>query len=92
VTPADQLRRGRHVIVTTYRRDGRPVPTIVGSVVDEQGRVCMRTRPGSREVKRIGNNPAVNVTPCDGQGGRSGQASPEPPGSSARTRRPWSGG
>jgi len=57
-----------YVILTTYRRGGQPVPTILGAAVDEQGQVCMLTRPGSGKIKRIRNNPAVTVTPCDGQG------------------------
>ena len=68
MTPPEPLRRSRYVILTTYRRDGRAVSTILGCAVDECAQVCMLTRPGSGKVKRIANNAAVVITPCDGQG------------------------
>jgi PPOX class probable F420-dependent enzyme len=71
VTPpkqAEQMAKVRYVILTTYRRNGQAVPTVVGAALDEHGRLCILTRPGSGKVKRIRNNPAVTVTPCDAQG------------------------
>jgi PPOX class probable F420-dependent enzyme len=67
-TTLDQIARARYVNVTTFRRDGRPVPTPVGVVVDD-GEVFVLTERDSGKVKRIRNNPSVTVTPCD-MGGR----------------------
>ncbi|MEV6899195.1 PPOX class F420-dependent oxidoreductase [Amycolatopsis sp. NPDC051372] len=63
-----ELGKSHHVSLTTFRRDGRAVPTVLGVAVDDQGRVCMLTPPGSGKVKRLRNNARVRLSPSDGQG------------------------
>ncbi|WP_412102666.1 pyridoxamine 5'-phosphate oxidase family protein [Plantactinospora sp. KLBMP9567] len=46
---------------TTYRRDGRPVPTPVGLVADG-GELLVLTQRNSGNVERIRNNATVEVT------------------------------
>ncbi|MEV1329204.1 PPOX class F420-dependent oxidoreductase [Micromonospora costi] len=67
--------------MTTYRRDGRPVPTPVGLVADG-GEVFVLTQRDSGKVKRIRNNAAVQVTPCD----MSGRVAPGAPTVAGRAR------
>ncbi|WP_329108663.1 PPOX class F420-dependent oxidoreductase [Micromonospora sp. NBC_01699] len=67
MTVPDQITRTRYATVTTYRRDGRPVPTPVG-VVAHGGELFVLTQRDSGKVKRIRNNPSVEVTPCDMNG------------------------
>ncbi|MGV9457161.1 PPOX class F420-dependent oxidoreductase [Streptomyces sp. NPDC003635] len=59
----DRIRRARHVRVTTYRRDGRAVPTPVGALVHD-GVLYALTAPDTGKVKRIRNNPHVAIAPC----------------------------
>ncbi|WP_326560905.1 PPOX class F420-dependent oxidoreductase [Micromonospora sp. NBC_01796] len=67
--------RTRYVNVTTFRRDGRPVPTPVGVVVDG-GEVFVLTGRDSGKVKRIRNNPLVTLVPCDMNGRIAAGAAP----------------
>jgi uncharacterized protein len=48
----DQIGRGRTVSITTFRRDGRAVPTPVWFAVDG-GELLTLTPPDSGKVKRI---------------------------------------
>ena len=68
MTVSEQLNRSHHVLLTTYRRDGRPVATVLGVAVDELGQVCMLTKPATGKVKRIRAGSRVTVVPCDGHG------------------------
>jgi PPOX class probable F420-dependent enzyme len=53
----DHISRGKYVSVTTYRRDGRAVPTPVGALAHE-GVLYALTAPDSGKVKRIRTTPA----------------------------------
>lgn len=53
--------------VTTYRRDGTPVPTPVWHAVDGEV-VYTTTLADSGKVKRIRNNPRVTIAACDKAG------------------------
>ncbi|MFF0736252.1 PPOX class F420-dependent oxidoreductase [Streptomyces chartreusis] len=57
----------KHVLLTTSRKDGRPVPTPVGSYVHD-GAVYALTDPTTGKVKRIRNNPRVTISPCSMNG------------------------
>ncbi|GIG87235.1 PPOX class F420-dependent oxidoreductase [Plantactinospora endophytica] len=63
----EEIRTARYVSVTTFRRDGRPVPTPVGHAVDGD-ELLVLTQRDSGKVKRIRNNAAVRVAPCDMSG------------------------
>ncbi|MEV6371401.1 PPOX class F420-dependent oxidoreductase [Micromonospora musae] len=62
-----EIAHTRYATVTTYRRDGRPVPTPVGLVADA-GELFVLTQRKSGKVRRIRNNATVTVTPCDPNG------------------------
>jgi len=63
VAPAlEPFVRQRAVLLTTYRRDGRPVGTPVSIAVDED-RAFFRTWDTTGKFKRIRNNPEVEVAP-----------------------------
>ncbi|MBM9504079.1 PPOX class F420-dependent oxidoreductase [Actinacidiphila acididurans] len=63
----DRLAGGRYVSLTTYRKDGRPVPTPVGFAVDA-GELLLLTPADTGKVKRIRNNSRVVIAPCDSAG------------------------
>ncbi|WP_282697610.1 PPOX class F420-dependent oxidoreductase [Streptomyces sp. CC208A] len=63
----EELRRGRYISLTTYRKNGTGVATPVWYAV-EDGRVYVWTRADSWKVKRLRNNPEVELAPCDVRG------------------------
>ncbi|WP_019890422.1 PPOX class F420-dependent oxidoreductase [Streptomyces purpureus] len=63
----EELRRGRYVSLTTYRKNGTPVATPVWFALDGEELVVW-TRSDSWKVKRLRNDPRVVVTPCDARG------------------------
>ena len=54
---------GKHISVTTYKRDGTGVATPVW-FVQEGDRLLFRTGVASGKAKRIRRNPAVLVAAC----------------------------
>ena len=63
----DRIGRGSHVSLTTFRRNGKPVPTPVGALVRDDT-LYVLTPPETGKVKRIRNNPQVTIAPCDMKG------------------------
>jgi PPOX class probable F420-dependent enzyme len=61
------------VLLTTYRRDGTPVGTAVNIAVDD-GRAYVRTYDKAGKIKRVRNNPEVEVAPCKPSGKPTGPA------------------
>jgi PPOX class probable F420-dependent enzyme len=57
----------KQVSLTTFRKDGTPVATPVWHVIDGET-LTIVTEAGSWKVKRIRNNPRVEVTACDIRG------------------------
>jgi len=55
------------VLLTTYKRDGTPVGTAVNIVV-EGDHAYFRTWDTAWKLKRIRNNPEVEVAPCTPRG------------------------
>ncbi|MEU8951470.1 PPOX class F420-dependent oxidoreductase [Streptomyces sp. NPDC048489] len=53
----------KHILLTTYRKNGNGVSTPVGSLVHD-GTVYVLTDPGTGKVKRIRNSGAVHIAPC----------------------------
>ena len=73
MTEVDRLSKGNYVLVTTFRRDGTPVPTPVwvGRDGDE---LIVWTGTETGKVKRIRNNPVVELAPCDLRGRPRGES------------------
>jgi PPOX class probable F420-dependent enzyme len=65
--------RQKTVLLTTYRRDGRPVGAPVSLAV-EGGHGFVRSPGKGGKVKRIRNNPLVEVAPCTARGRPTGPA------------------
>ena len=61
------------VLLTTYRRDGTPVGTPVNIAVDGD-LAFVRTWDATWKLKRIRNNPEVEVAPCTVRGKPTGPA------------------
>ena len=69
----DPFVRQQTVLLTTYRRDGAPVGTPVSIVVDGD-RAFVRTWDTAGKLKRIRNNPVVEVAPSTVRGTPTGPA------------------
>jgi PPOX class probable F420-dependent enzyme len=67
MTVLDRITPARHVSLTTFGRNGRPVPTPVGFVVDV-GELFVLTLANTGKVKRIRDNPTVVIAPCHTRG------------------------
>lgn len=65
--------RQRTMLLTTFRRDGTPVRTPV-SVAVEGDRAFVRTSHKTGKVKRLRNNPEVEIAPCTIRGRSTGPA------------------
>jgi PPOX class probable F420-dependent enzyme len=67
------LVRQKTVLLTTYRRDGSPVPTPVSIAVDGN-HAFVRTYEKAGKVRRIRRNPHVGIGPCTSRGKPTGPA------------------
>ncbi|QWF83163.1 PPOX class F420-dependent oxidoreductase [Amycolatopsis sp. CA-230715] len=63
----DRLAAEKYVMVTTFRKNGDPVPTPVWAAGDG-GELVLWTVRASGKVKRIRNNGKVDVQACDVRG------------------------
>ncbi|MFD0150706.1 PPOX class F420-dependent oxidoreductase [Streptomyces sp. NPDC055721] len=63
----EELRRGRYVSLTTFRKNGTGVATPVWYAV-EGSELYAWTRTDSWKVKRLRNDPRVEVAVCDVRG------------------------
>ncbi|MFJ4870310.1 PPOX class F420-dependent oxidoreductase [Streptomyces sp. NPDC088757] len=63
----EELRRGRYVSLTTFRRNGTGVATPVWYAV-EGAELYAWTRTDSWKVKRLRNDPRVEAAVCDVRG------------------------
>jgi PPOX class probable F420-dependent enzyme len=61
---AARLARSEFLLLTTYRKDGRPVPTTVW-VVPLDDEIGVWTVDGSAKVRRIRAQPRVTLSECD---------------------------
>ncbi|MGH3758510.1 PPOX class F420-dependent oxidoreductase [Actinophytocola sp.] len=62
-----RLTKGNYVLITTFRRDGTPVPTPVWVGRDDD-ELIVWTRSDAGKVKRIRNNADVELAECDLRG------------------------
>jgi uncharacterized protein len=74
-TTVDSLGQAQYARVTTYRRDGRAVPTPLWVVRDGDA-VAVWTPRDSGKVKRVRRRGAVLVGPCDFRGNLLGDEVP----------------
>jgi uncharacterized protein len=68
---ADQLTHlgeEKFVQLTTFRRDGTPVPTPVWVATGPDGSLVVTTPTGSGKVKRLRHTPEVELRPCSRRG------------------------
>jgi len=63
----ETLRGQKYCLLTTFRRNGDPVPTPVWFGV-ANGRLYLHTEAAAGKVKRIATNPRVRVAPSDARG------------------------
>ncbi len=70
-TPQEVLASSPYVLLTTFRKDGTPVPTPVW-VVPGDGDLRVWTAPDAGKVKRIRRNGSVLLAPCSVRGKPSG--------------------
>lgn len=88
----DQVKNEKYVLLTTYRKDGTPVPTPVWAAADGDELVLWSERKAGK-VKRIRRDGTVQVQGCDFRGKQthgpvfSGQARLLDSEDSARVRR-----
>jgi uncharacterized protein len=72
MSDVERLGRGSYLLVTTFRKDGTPVPTPVwvGRDGDE---LIVWTPVTAGKVKRVRNNPTVELAECDLRGKQRGE-------------------
>jgi uncharacterized protein len=73
MTTLDTLDDQWAVLLTTFRRDGTPVGTPVSVAVDG-GRGYIRSPGNAWKVRRLRNDPHVEVAPCTPRGRATGPA------------------
>lgn len=61
------LQNQSYLSLTTFRKNGKPVPTPVW-FAESDGKIYVMTRNDSGKYKRIRNNPQVRVAPCTMRG------------------------
>lgn len=66
-TAVEKLGDAKYVLVTTFRKDGTPVPTPLWVVREGDGFAAWTARD-SGKMKRIRRNPVVTVVPCTMRG------------------------
>jgi uncharacterized protein len=62
------LANEKYVSLTTFRRNGAPVTTPVWIAPLGESRYAFTTDPSSGKVKRVRNNPSVELRPCTMRG------------------------
>ncbi|WP_327232891.1 PPOX class F420-dependent oxidoreductase [Streptomyces sp. NBC_01317] len=71
----ERLSSGKYLLVTTFRRDGRRIPTPVWVIRDGDA-LGIWTVTDSGKAKRIRNRSDVVVGPCDVRGNPTGEQVP----------------
>ena len=71
-----RLADAQYLLLTTFRKDGTPVPTAVWAAALDDGRLGVWTRTDSGKVKRIRRSGTVEIAECDRRGRPLGPAVP----------------
>lgn len=58
----------KYLLLTTFRRNGTPVPTPVWAVPLDDGTIGFWTSSGSGKAKRLAHTAEVTIQPCDMKG------------------------
>jgi PPOX class probable F420-dependent enzyme len=58
----------KYILLTTFKRDGTPVPSPVWVVPLDGGTMGFYTSSGSGKAKRLAHTGRVTVQPCDARG------------------------
>ena len=66
--PRMTLANEKYLLLTTFRRDGRPVSSPVWAAGLADGTIGFWTSSGSGKAKRLAHTERVTVHPCDGRG------------------------
>lgn len=66
-TLSELLRGQQYCLLTTYRKDGTPVPTPMWFAVKDET-VYMYTKGGAAKVRRMRREPKVTIGACDANG------------------------
>ncbi|MQS35916.1 PPOX class F420-dependent oxidoreductase [Streptomyces katsurahamanus] len=74
-TALGELAAGKYLLLTTFRRDGRAVPTPVWVMLDGRT-LAVWSAADAGKVKRIRNGGRVTVGPCDWRGKPLGASTP----------------
>ncbi|MBF6088182.1 PPOX class F420-dependent oxidoreductase [Nocardia cyriacigeorgica] len=61
------VEKADYVLLTTFRKDGTPVPTPLWAAAD-RGKIFVWTVTDSWKVKRLRRNPSVTLQPCNAKG------------------------
>jgi uncharacterized protein len=69
----EPLKSAKTILLTTYKRDGTPVPTPVSIAFDSE-RAFFRSYDKAWKTKRIRNNPQVEAAPANLRGKVTGPA------------------
>jgi uncharacterized protein len=69
----DEIAKAKHILLTTFTKDGRPKPTAIWAAPDGD-RLLVITEDDSWKVKRIRNTPRVTLAVCDMRGNPKGEA------------------
>lgn len=67
MTALDSLEGKKYILLETYKKSGKAVPTPVWFVIDE-GLVYVVTRERTGKIKRLKNNKSVRIAPCSFSG------------------------
>ncbi|WP_082716723.1 PPOX class F420-dependent oxidoreductase [Microterricola viridarii] len=65
-----------YVLLTTFRKNGEGVSTPVWIAQSSDGQLLVTTGANSGKVKRILNDPRIELVACDARGGIRGTAAP----------------
>jgi PPOX class probable F420-dependent enzyme len=68
-----ELAKGKYLLLTTFRKDGTPVPTPVWVVADGD-EMFVWSGKDTGKVKRIRRDGAVRIAPCDARGNPTGES------------------
>ncbi len=72
VTLHAALESAKYIDLVTYKRNGSRVATPVWFAIDSTDRLVVYSEYNAGKVKRVRNNPVVEIAPCNAKGKRSG--------------------